>query len=84
MKQVLDYISGDSAKNARKVVEEIIIAATKAIADPGISPPDKYRINNNWTYRAFEKHQFRVSYRVEKSFIRILSVRHTSRKPKQY
>ncbi len=82
MKQAYDYICNDSPKNACKVLEDIIEATNKAITNPEVYPPDKYKVNNDGSYRAFEKHRFRISYRVTKNIIRILGVRHTSRSPK--
>ena len=84
MRKAYEYICEDSPKNAFKVLESIIAAVNKASAYPEIYPPDKYRLNNDGTYRAFTKHHFRVSYRAEKNIIRVLRVRHTSRKPDVY
>ena|ERR1700761_1677606 len=49
-----------------------------------IYPLDKYKTNNNGNYRAFEVDQYRISYRNTKTEIRILRVRHTSRRVKKY
>jgi len=46
--------------------------------------PDKYKLNNDDTYRAFEKHRYRIAYRVLDTEIRILRVRHTSMEPQGY
>lgn len=47
-------------------------------------PPDKFKVNNDGSYRAFELHRLRVAYYVGEEVIRILRVRHTSREPKNY
>ncbi|HVB04581.1 MAG TPA: type II toxin-antitoxin system RelE/ParE family toxin [Chitinophagaceae bacterium] len=78
------YISNDSPKNARKVIEDIITAAEKAIDNPEFYPPDKYKTNNDGSYRAFEKHGYRIVYRYTKNIVRVLRVRHTKMEPKHY
>jgi plasmid stabilization system protein ParE len=77
------YISKDSPQNAAKVIEDIAAAVNKAITNPGFYGPDKYKINNDGSYRAFEKHRYRIVYRVLKNIIRVLRVRHTKMEPKQ-
>lgn len=78
------YISKDSPKAAQKVVNDIISATERAIDNPNYYNPDKHKTNNDGSYRAFEKHRFRVVYRYQKNMIRVLRVRHTSMEPKIY
>ena len=78
------YIQNDSPQNAIKVVNEIIKAAEKTIANPEYYNLDKYKTDNDGSYRAFEKHHYRIVYRYQKNKIRILRVRHTSMEPKSY
>ena len=78
------YISNDSLTNAIKVINEIIAAAEKTIENPECYNPDKYKIANDGSYRAFEKKRYRVAYRYQKNMIRILRVRHTSMEPNKY
>jgi len=84
MRQIFDHISIDSPKNAAKVIGDIIDAVNKAIPNPKVYGPDKHRINNDGSYRAFEKYHYRITYRASKNVIRILWVRHTSREAKLY
>jgi plasmid stabilization system protein ParE len=84
MAAVYKYISEDSPKNALKVINDIVSAVEKAIRNPGFYPPDKYKKNNNGSYRALEKHHYRIVYRFSKNVIRVLRVRHTKMEPKQY
>ena len=84
MKQAYEFISKDSVQNAKKVIAEIALAVNKAIHNPEIYNSDKYRKNNDGSYRAFEKHRYRVTYRFTKNIIRILRVRHTKMEPKKY
>lgn len=84
LKAAYNYISEDSSQNALKVIEDIIAAANKAIANPEFYNPDKYKVNNDGSYRAFEKHRYRIVYRYKKGIIRILRVRYTKMEPKKY
>jgi plasmid stabilization system protein ParE len=78
------YISKDSQTNAKKVLKDILKTKEKAIHNPEIYPIDKYKENNDGTYSAFEKHKYRVSYRIKKRVILVLRVRHTKMKVKKY
>ena len=78
------HLSNDSPQNAAAVINDIIIAAEKAIINPQYYNPDKYKTDNDGSYRAFEKHRYRVVYRFKKNIIRVLRVRHTSMEPKKY
>jgi len=78
---VYKFIQKDSPQNAIKVREDIVVATRKLLSHPEHYAPDKYKLNNDGTYRAFEKHSYRVAYRVLNTEIRILRVRHTSMEP---
>ena len=84
LRAAYNYISEDSPQNALKVVEDIVAAVNKAISNPEFYGPDKYKINNDDSYRAFEKHKYRIAYRFKKDIIRVLRVRHTKMEPKKY
>lgn len=84
LKKIHSHINKDSPKNASKVVEEIAESVSKAIHNPEIYAADKYKIDNDGGYRAFEKHHYRIVYRYTKNIIRVLRVRHTSMEPLEY
>jgi len=42
---------------------------------------DKFKKDNDGSWRAFEKHHYRVSYRITQKEIRIVRLRHTSKSP---
>ena len=84
MKQAYEYIAVDSVQNATKVLNDIVASMDKAISNPEFYPPDKYKIDNDGSYRAFEKHHYRIAYRFNKNIIRVLRVRHTKRYPELY
>lgn len=78
------HISKNSLQNSAMVIEDIVAAVEKAIPNPECYAPDKYKTGNDGSYRAFEKHRYRVAFRFTKNIIRVLSVRHTKMEPKQY
>ncbi|MFA6058045.1 MAG: type II toxin-antitoxin system RelE/ParE family toxin [Taibaiella sp.] len=85
LKKIYDYIlDHHSAKNATKVINDLMHAVEKAKGNPEIYASDKLKSNNDGTYRAFEKHHIRISFRIHEEVIRVLRVRHTSRKPDKY
>jgi plasmid stabilization system protein ParE len=54
------------------------------LENPEKYPLDKFKKNNDGTWRAFEKHHYRVSYHILKNQIRIVRMRHTSKSPLNY
>lgn len=80
----IKYIETDSLQNAEKVEVDILTAIGKIPQHPERYPKDKFKLNNDGSFRAFELHRFRVSYRYLKKEIRILRIRHTSMCPKPY
>ena len=80
----IKYIIADSIVNAEKVSADILKQIVKAAKNPEGFPPDKYKQNNNGSYRAFEKHRYRIVYRFTDNSVQILRVRHTAKEPKKY
>lgn len=84
LRKAFEYISQDSPQNANNVIDEIIALADKLPEQPEMFPPDKYKKNNDGSWRSFEKFHYRISYRITNKNIRIIRMRHTSRSPLQY
>jgi addiction module RelE/StbE family toxin len=84
IREIFEYIERDSPKSAKKIILDIISATEKAITNPEFYNPDKFKNNNDGSYRAFEKHKYRIVYRFEKNIIIVLRVRHTKIEPKIY
>ena len=66
---------------ADKVINKLFNSSDILEEYPELYPIDKFKTNNNGTYRAYEVYSYRISYRVFNTKIRILRVRHTSREP---
>jgi plasmid stabilization system protein ParE len=79
-----EYILADSFQNAEKVKEEILISTRKLSSNPEIYHIDKYRKNNDGTFRAYELHHYRISYRITEKQIIIVRIRHTKMEPRLY
>lgn len=84
LQKAFEYICRDSPQNAAKVRDEIIDMTINLSKHPEKFPPDKYKKENNGTWRAFEKYHYRLSYRIMPDEIRIVRMRHTSRPPSAY
>jgi plasmid stabilization system protein ParE len=84
LKKAYQYILKDSHQNGVKVRDEIINATLSLLKYPERYPLDKYKRDNDGTWRAFELHHYRISYRLTEKQIRIVRFRHTSRSPQLY
>ena len=84
LQQAYNYIRQNSPQNAEKVKKDILNSTRELLSNPEKHPPDKYRINNDGTFRAYELHRFRISYKISKGEIIIVRVRHTKMKPQLY
>ena len=84
LRKAYDYISKDSPQNARKVVYELTRIADQLPVQPEMFPADKFKKNNDGSWRAFEKFHYRISYLITSREIRIVRMRHTGRTPLQY
>lgn len=84
LREVYEYIKKNSIQNAEKMVKEIVERAESLALYPEKYPLDKYKTNNDGTFRYFEHKRYRVSYQVLKEVILILRIRHTSRITRKY
>ena len=82
--EIYDHIKKDSLKNADKVRKTIVSATMNLPSHPKRYAVDKYKINNDGTFRAFQVFQYRIVYQVTETDIIILRVRHTSMEPLNY
>jgi plasmid stabilization system protein ParE len=69
---------------AEEVERDILSRIRNLSENPLVYPLDKYRKNNDGTYRAFEVDLYRISYRNTKNTIRIVRIRHTRRRVRKY
>jgi len=81
LRKAFEYIALDSLQNAQMVRDTLIDQTIDLVKNPEKHPLDKFKKDNDGTWRAFEKHHYRISYRILKNQIRIVRMRHTSRSP---
>lgn len=84
LRKAYEYIALESLQNAKMVRDTLIDLAIDLVKHPEKYPLDKFKQNNDGTWRAFEKHHYRISYRILKDQIRIIRIRHTSKSPLAY
>jgi plasmid stabilization system protein ParE len=80
----INRIEQDSPQNAEKVKKEILLTIDSLLQHPEKFNPDKYKSNNDGSFRAFELHRYRISYRLKGNDIRIIRIRHTGMNPLEY
>jgi len=83
-KVVFDYIKNESPQSAQSVRNKIIETTEKLPFNPMLFEADRFKLNNNDSYRAFTEFNIRITYRINLKTITILKVIHTSQKPKLY
>ena len=69
---------------SNNVIDTIYNATTILKSNWEIYELDELKSSNDGNYRAFEKYNYRVSYKINKTSIYILRIRHTSRNPKKF
>ena len=84
LRKAYERIKEDSPKNAVKVRDTILEMIEQLPNNPNQHPPDRFKLDNSGNYRAFEKYNYRVSYRFSDKEIRILRFRHVKQKPIKY
>ena len=83
LEDIFEYLK-PKPEVSSKIVSALVKLASDLSNNFEIYSLDRFKINNDGSYRAFEKYHYRVSYKVLPDQIRILRIRHTSRNPKEY
>ena len=84
LNDVFDFLKTKSVVSAKKVIITLLKLTDSLNQDFEIYEQDRFKLNNDGSFRAFEKYHYRISYRVTSNQIRVLRVRHTSRNPKNH
>ena len=82
--EAIEYINKHSPSNGEKVKIEMLIKIDTLQKYPDHYALDKYKTNNDGSFRAFELHHYRISYRYKSADIRIIRIRHTKMNPLGY
>lgn len=81
----IEYLENNNAKDYSEQLEKEILKAIRLLAKtPYIYPEDRFKYNNDGSYRAFVIDSYRITYRITPTDILILRIKHTSRKPTFY
>ncbi|MBA2499966.1 MAG: type II toxin-antitoxin system RelE/ParE family toxin [Chitinophagaceae bacterium] len=73
LNEAIEYIEIDSPVNAEKLKKDILLTIDGLLQHPEKYNPDKYKAKNDGSFRAFELHHYRVSYRYKGTEIRIIN-----------
>lgn len=84
MRKAFNYIALDSVQNAQLVKNTLINMTIDLAENPEKHSLDKFKKNNDGTWRVFEKYHYRISYHILKDQVRIVRMRHTSMSPLEY
>lgn len=82
--EIIAYILEDSVKSAEVFQQKIFNKLEDICRMPEIGMPDKYKLNNDGSYRAVIIYQYRLSYRYVGEEIRVLRIRHMRMKPRKF
>ena len=77
----ISFVEQESPANAEKVKISILLKIDSLLKHPEKYSPDKFKIKNDGSFRAFEMYHFRISYRIKGNEIRIFRIRHTRQNP---
>jgi plasmid stabilization system protein ParE len=84
-KEIYDSLKGvKNSSYAEKVKNTILKEINELLNNPEIYEQDRFKTDNDGSYRAFEKLKYRIAYRITKTQIRVLRVRHSNREPLEY
>ena len=87
VKQFIEILSflevQEQFKYAERLEQEILKTIILLSSNPSIFQIDRLKQDNDGTFYAFEIDSFRISFRKLPKEIRILRIRHTSRRPYQ-
>jgi len=84
LKAAINFIRQDSYQNSIKVLHGIVAKTKTLSAYPEAHSLDKYKQNNDGSYRAIEIYRYRIAFRILPDRIIIIRLRHTSMEPLFY
>lgn len=82
LKEIYDFIYQDSPAGAKKVILSIYKRINSLEKNALIFEADRFKKNNDGTYRSTFIYKYRIVYRITNEKIIILKIMHTSRLPK--
>ena len=84
LKEIYLNIKKESPNSAKKTINTIRETIRSAAVHPEIFQIDRFKTNNDGTYRAFEKFSYRIVYKFTKTQIIILRISNSAQEPVEY
>jgi len=84
LENALHRIAIYSVRKAEQVEQAVLSKLQEIVRHPERYPPDKYKKENPGNFRAFETHDYRISYLHTEREIRVLRIRQVKQKPKDF
>ena len=84
LRQAHNHIKQNSPQAAEKAKKEITASFHAVLQDIELHTPDKYKTDNDGSYRAYELFHYRIAYHVSETQITIVRIRHTKMNPLYY
>ena len=82
--EILEFLE-DKAPEALSIVGNALFDVIDDLATQyNNHPSDRFKKNNDGTYKAAVVYSYRISYQVKEATVNILRIRHTSREPLNY
>jgi plasmid stabilization system protein ParE len=82
--EIHEYIKQDSRQGADKVVKSIAKRVDSLSTHAMIYEADRFKRNNDGSYRATSIYKFRIIYRITENQVAVLKILHTARLPRKY
>jgi len=82
--ELLEYLEEESEQALSIVGNAILDEIESLVTHPAKHPLDRFKKNNNGTFRACVVFSYRISYLIDNNIVYILRIRHTSREPLEY
>lgn len=79
-----EHIKEDSEQNAKKVRADIIRKIKEIPNHPSKYRADKYKNDNDGSYKYFEIYRYRIAFRVTEKIVKIMRIRSTHQEPLEY
>ena len=84
LQKINNYVKEESLQNAEIVLFTIIKKVNQLHFNPERFSKDKYKLNNDGSFHAFEIYTYRLSFRIVEDKIHILRIRSTHQKPLKF
>ena len=84
LKGIISFIKASSYQNAVIIRAEILKSFKDLLKSPERYPLDKFKLNNDGSFRAYELYHLRITYHISENQIEILRIRHIKRSPLEY